>query len=311
MNYEIELPKKVSQWKSQFEALLTRLLEHDIKPGDIVTIDISRTVFFASELTAILSAIIERWLSDGVHVKLTSTKIEPVDQMFRRNGFYSSFKNEPIMNDAYGTYLPLFSEYSQATEAIEKFLNESVFKNEHWPANSSLASHEMETINSAIFEIARNINEHSGSNRLFMCGQFYPTIHQLRFTLVDTGSGIADNVYNQLSELKAPKQTKTLLKNASDASRIDWATDRGNSTKANIASGMGLYDIKSSLLGHGEFTIVANSGFWKQTSEGRIIKQKMNVRYHGTILHLLFNIDQNRLAESSVKDDTMTTEIFF
>lgn len=49
----------------------------------------------------------------------------------------------------------------------------------------------MQYIKENLFEVIHNIRDHSNSNKVFMCGQFYPNKDRLTFAISDIGIGLS------------------------------------------------------------------------------------------------------------------------
>lgn len=279
MRYTITIPKNVLHFQGSIETLLDRLFAYKVTSQDEVLVDIAHTTFLSSELTAVVSAVVNRWIKMGVQVYIHYSATSSLSRQLQKNGFFSLFINKPTTPDVFDTVIPLYQGNSQDNEGITKYLNDYVFSHSHWPRTVTTISHEIESINSAIFEIALNIHEHSGANTLHMCGQFYPRKRQLCFALVDSGRTIPKNI-----RIHRPN-----LFTQSDQDLIEWATEKGHSTKKTAASGMGLFEIRSSILGHGELTVISNCGYWRQAEGGKIVRANMRTPFPGTAIHLLFD----------------------
>lgn len=279
MDITLEMPPKINTNIPEIEKLLHTLDVGLLPSHTNIYLDFSRTFFVSNELTAALSASVLQWINDEHQVFLGHMKPE-IHKAFSKNGFLKLFNIEEPIDDTYKTTLPIFMDYSQNETIIYQYLYNNVFNSPHWPKTQSNSNLKIEVINSAIFEMARNINEHSGSNELFMCGQFYPQKQTLGFTLVDNGISIPTNVSTHIPDLS----------DSTNSEIIDWSTQKGNSTKETAASGLGLYDIKTSLLNFGELTIFSNNGIWKQTSQGKIIKKEGMAKKRGTLIHISFNL---------------------
>lgn len=261
-----------------------------------IVLDLSRTHFLCGELTSFMSLLVLLLQNSGFSLKFRNLK-PSIEDVLKRNGFLGLVGlGSPTSNDTKQTTIPIFIGYSQDTDQIFNFLYNQVFSYVQWP-NHLNKDHEIDAINSAIYEITRNINEHSGSNRVYMCGQFYPYLRQLRFSIVDNGVSIPTNLRTHISDMS----------HNSDEDLIDWSTRQGNSTKDTPASGLGLFDIKNNMLDNGELTIVSSKGFWKQTSQGNVIKYPLNSPMPGTMLHLNFYLNghNRQLQNATINNDDL------
>jgi anti-sigma regulatory factor (Ser/Thr protein kinase) len=297
------IPEKVDNLAPKIANLIRVLDIPSLDAGDSVHLDFSHTKFFSNELTAILYSVANEWLEMEARV-YSSGMSDKIKEAFSKNGFLKSVGIPSETTDTYNTTIPIFNGYSQNEYAIKAYLDEFVFNNEHWPRSYNNSLFGIETINSAIYEFTRNVNEHSGSNRVFMCGQFYPRNNNLRFCIVDKGKSIPFNIRNLLPNLAA----------LTDCDVIEWATGKGNSTKPDkVAGGVGLYSIKQSMINYGEVTILSNEGLWKQALLGGHRHIPLTSKFGGTIIHLNFFLDKiPSYMPSQSEDATINNDdIFF
>ncbi|WP_076645657.1 hypothetical protein [Latilactobacillus sakei] len=303
LDYTIYFPKNLSQQSNSVTNILKQFnkLNSTMAPANVI-LNFTGTFFIGGEMTALVTAMVKILQEDGFTVKITKFQ-RSVGNILQRNGFLETLGVMEHHEDDKKTVIPLFVGYSQDENTIMKdYLNNKVFSFVQWPNKLHGKNHEIETINSAISETTRNISEHSGSNTVFMCGQFYPTLNHLRLTIVDTGVSIPINLRNHVEKLK--KENDTTL--------LDWATASGNSTKDTIASGLGLFSIKENLVGEGEFTIISNNAFWKQSSSGTVIKKNMACTMPGTFIHLNFYLGSDKNNNDNYQlNDTINYDLLF
>ena len=303
LDYTIHFPKSLTQQEYCVSNILEQFnkLNAAMAPANVI-LDFEHTFFIGGEMTAFITALVKILQEDGFIVKITKFQ-NSVGDILDRNGFLENFGITEHREDDKNTVIPLFIGYSQDENTIMKdYLNDKVFSFVQWPNKLHGKYHEIETINSAISETTRNISEHSGSNTVFMCGQFYPQLNHLRLTIIDTGVSIPTNLRNHFSDFEKK----------SDVALIDWATGSGNSTKTNIASGLGLFSIKDNLVDEGEFTIISNNAFWKQTSEGTVIKKNIASKMPGTFIHLNFFLGSDKNNNDNHElNDTMNYDLLF
>ena len=303
LEYRINFPKNLSQQEYCITNILKQFnyIKKNLPPTTVV-LDFTNTFFIGGEMTAFLTALVKILQEDGFTIKITKIQ-NSVGDILERNGFLETLGMTEHREDDKNTAIPLFIGYSQdETTIIKNYLNNKVFSFVQWPNKLHGKNHEIETINSAISEITRNISEHSGSNTVFMCGQFYPKLNHLRLTIADKGVSIPTNLKNHIPQFK----------DKNDSALVDWATGSGNSTKKNIASGVGLFSIKDNLIGEGEFTIISHNAFWKQTKEGVIIKKNIPCEMPGTFIHLNFFLGSNKNnINKELVNDTMNNSLLF
>jgi signal transduction histidine kinase len=143
------------------------------------------------------------------------------------------------------------------------------------------------------WEIYANAFDHANSPvGIFSCGQYYPHSHLLKLTVVDFGVGIPNRVRKHLGRRM----------NAAEA--LQWAFERGNSTKADeegIARGMGLDLLREFVrLNQGKLEVFSYDGY------ARIDRmQNFGARHPsflGTVVNITFSCDESyyRLASEPV-----------
>jgi hypothetical protein len=132
-------------------------------------------------------------------------------------------------------------------------------------------------------ETMTNVIDHSGVSDYFVCANSYRDQKLIRLCIADLGIGI-------LKSLKSIKKYQT-LRNDYDA--IRQATNEGVSSRPRRA-GLGLNHIKNFIkINEGQLCIISGKGkvFWKY-DHGKILNQKMEIPFPGTIVKLIINIDK-------------------
>jgi hypothetical protein len=126
----------------------------------------------------------------------------------------------------------------------------------------------------SIFEIFTNAVIHSETEEgIFTCGQYFPQMNYIEFTITDLGVGIKNRI----------KKDKNIDLSADEA--IEWAMQDRNTTKTK-SGGMGLSLIKEFiLLNKGKIHVVSNDGFW-ELSSGVIKKKIFGSEFPGTMVNI-------------------------
>lgn len=226
---------------------------------------------------------------------------DDVSKALTRNNFLPYFLGGTTLTDNYNNTIQFYCGDARDDSSLNKYLDEQVFRNNHWNDVTS-NQQEQEKISSAIHELALNVSEHSTVNEVLCCGQYYPTLHKLSFALADNGISIPANITTN----------KHLFDVSPDSNLINWATLRGTSTKAEPASGLGLYSIKSKLTSSGGLTIISRNGYWRKASNienGAVTMFDLdNSPLKGTFIH--FSLDMNTQVTNNV-NNTNPQSIFF
>ena len=283
----VKIPKYL---KSNYAMLIEKLIkdvDDECRSAVIqkIILDFTDTIFIEGEMTVLLSMLIFRAQDMGKECDVVGIKGN-LQATLSRHGFLSEFgidKNE--LEDRYDNSIHLYVNDASAIDELEKYLETELFQNINWKSVKYKES-ERENITSAVHELAVNVKEHSGVNRVICCGQFYPQKKELHFALADNGISIPENISRKYSKI-----------NKNDSQIIEWATYEGNSTKEIPQSGLGLYSIKESLLSVGDLTIISNNGFWRRWQRKNYDNEEsymydMSVPLHGTFIHFSLKLDE-------------------
>lgn len=259
-----------------------------------VILDFTDTIFIEGEMTVLLSMLIFRAQDMGKECGFVGINGN-LQATLSRNGFLSEFgidNNE--LEDRYDNSIHLYVNDASAIDELEKYLETELFQNINWKSVKYKES-ERENITSAVHELAVNVKEHSGVNRVICCGQFYPQKKELHFALADNGVSIPENVID-----------KNGIIDKNDSQIIEWATCKGTSTKRIPQSGLGLYYIKEILLSVGDLTIISNNGFWWRQSKNYKNEEPymydMSAPLHGTFIHFSLKLDERMEPIRSVSN---------
>ncbi|MBR1235734.1 hypothetical protein [Bradyrhizobium sp. AUGA SZCCT0182] len=128
-------------------------------------------------------------------------------------------------------------------------------------------------------ELFANSALHSRSQTgVVVCGQFYPRMKLLDFSIVDGGRTIAGSL------------RESGIVRHSDSEAIEWAVISGNTTRqGDIPGGLGLKVLRDFIrMNSGKLTIVSGSGLWSQSHKG-VIKERLTQPFPGTSVVLEIN----------------------
>lgn len=137
-----------------------------------------------------------------------------------------------------------------------------------------------------LWEIITNSLIHSESKTgMSICGQFYPLKGYFEVAFCDKGLGIA----------KIVKSHKYISENDEDYKCIEWATERGNTTKpSDKIGGLGLYFLREFIkLNKGSFQIISGQGYFGNSNETMPVPKSIKNYINGTIVNLRIIFDQN------------------
>lgn len=145
----------------------------------------------------------------------------------------------------------------------------------------NLTEEESYKIIDSLIEIATNIEIHSNSEEpFFVCGQFFPDMGILKFSIVDFGRGF----------LPAIKE-KTNGQINTDIDSIHWALQPQNTTKMNEPGGFGLTDLHEYFKGNnGSLQIITGNAFWStELVASNVHCLNFSKPCYGTMINLLFS----------------------
>jgi hypothetical protein len=152
----------------------------------------------------------------------------------------------------------------------------------------------VDTLTFSIREILRNVVEHSGSEIIEYCAQYWPTKNLVEFAVLDTGSGImaglSSNPYLTIKDERdalhfamLPGVSGKMYKGVRKRMNDQWQN-----------SGFGLYMTSRICRNGGSFFIASND---KSFLLDKSSKQDMECKYKGTALRL--RIDTSRISKYS------------
>lgn len=243
----------------------------------------------SGELSSFVGALFEHSNSSFPKAKISATtssekigKTKRVTDLLIRNNllphYISKFNRTPdkfqstlkysVINLSHGAFT------SQDTVSISNYLSKEMYSHQQW--NKNFANNALQIdFQSSIFEIARNTSDHSRTSKIIFSGQYYPKLDELRISIADLGIGIPGTVFNSTPAFR------------SDSERINYATQSGMTSRKNEhARGLGLFNIKETLRGSGEITIISQFGTWKQDIDGCVTLQELVNPFPGTIINI-------------------------
>ena len=144
----------------------------------------------------------------------------------------------------------------------------------------------------SIYEIFINAKMHSQTEKIFICGQFFPAKKKIEFMITDIGIGIKNVINNRFNS------------NLSSIQAIEWAIKDRNTTKNGVSGGIGLALLHEFIkLNQGVVQIVSNDGFWELTESGTTTSN-FTGEFPGTMVNISVRTDDlNQYMLSSEKTE--------
>lgn len=261
--------------------------------SDSVEVDFSSCDFFEANMAAPLYVVVARLRDELNDVSLINLK-PALDTILRKNHFLARFQ-KTVLIDANQTTVPFKIFKLQAGEQFFEYL-ESCMYGKGIPAMSAALTKRFQQ---SLFEIFQNAAIHSKSESgIFTCGQFFPQMHRLDFTIADAGVGIRDNVRQYTGNVKM-----------NSCAAIKWALTEGNTTKTgNQPGGLGLKLLKDFIrINKGKLQIVSRFGCYEFSASGGSCR-KLDHDFPGTCVNIEINTqDKNSYY---LKSELSSNDIF-
>ncbi len=237
-------------------------------------ININLNGWFSANVCSMLGAILSKLQDDLNTVTVNAGTAEDI---LERNGFLSFFGHKKKY-DRNNTTVP----YQVLSVEDGRYFNNYVFneflgKSDLPAMTNALKKKLMESI----YEIFINATMHSHTEKIFVCGQFFPKKKAIEFMITDTGLGIK-NVVN-----------KRFNTNLDAVSAIKWAIEDRHTTKQGISGGIGLSLLHEFIkMNGGKIQIVSNEGFW-QLDKRNVTADSFENEFLGTIVNFSIRTDDN------------------
>lgn len=246
--------------------------------ADEIYLDFSMVKFIASNQFAVLGCILDTYRMKHPNTTIYFSYLSKrIKKTIQKNGFRMHLGFEKVP-DIYNTTIPYtIFDIDQITE-FEKHIILRIFDRDNIPKMSEKVR---SNIIDNILEIFNNVKEHTHSNKVYTCGQYFPTSSLLYFTIVDSGETIPYNVRNYYKNLNIKAPSKPL----------EWAVAPGNTTRvAGTPGGLGLSLLSDFIeLNKGKLYIISDNETYEKdgTSERHM---HMSHSFPGTIVTVAFNL---------------------
>lgn len=291
---QIFIPSRVQNNEAGFNWLAQ--VAHQLDPlwGNHVRFVGKGTSFFEGNLCGPLGALLQRAIDSKNTVSIGDGVSGDVLKVWSKNDFLRQFGGAS-MNDTFATTLtyqkfPLTQDQKGfAAYVAHQLMSKDLPENMAQAARDRFAH--------CIVEIFDNAVSHSESTPgVFSCGQYFPSLSRLMFTMTDLGNGFRWNL-----------EQKTNFK-FSDENAIAWAVERGNTTRRGGNGGSGLSELREFFARNGgSLQIVSYSGFWEV--RGDVEKQStLRQPFPGSFVNLEINT-----ADTTIYEDQASfagTQIF-
>ena len=214
-----------------------------------LTLDMSGVNFIDANMAAPLGAVLARVADELNDIEIVSVP-KPVERILRKNGFLTKYWYESLP-DEHNTTMPFYRFRPSDVGAFTDYVGRQLW-DKQMPRMSAAAER---VFKNKVFEIYQNAVTHSESRAgIFVCGQFFPKINRLRFTISDTGIGIRGAVRRHFNDARI-----------SSTAAIRWALEPHHTTKSGSQpGGLGLDFLREfTRLNGGTFQIASRLGFYE------------------------------------------------
>lgn len=249
-------------------------------------IEVKLPGWFSANTSSVLGAILTIFQNNlnSVNVSAGSSK-----SILKRNGFLSHFGHAKTID-----YNHTAIEYQVLSTEDDRYFNNYVFKKFiSRPDLPTMTDALKDKLAESIYEIFINAKMHSQTEKIFVCGQFFPKQHEIIFTITDIGIGIKNVVNNRFGS------------NLTAVQAIDWAIQDSHTTKVDVSGGIGLALLHEFIqLNRGMVQIVSNEGFWQLDRNGKTINS-FTGEFPGTMINISVctnDTNQYRLSSESIDD---------
>jgi len=249
-------------------------------------INIDLSGWFSANTCSMLGAILTKFQDDLNTVNVSANRAADI---LERNGFLSFFGQKKVV-DYNNTTIP----YQVLSRKDDRYFNNYVFTEFlSKPDLPQMTDTLRKKLTESIYEIFINAKMHSETEKIFVCGQFFPAKHKIKFMITDTGLGIKNVVNNAFDKKLSATQA------------IEWAIQDKHTTKKGVSGGIGLALLYEFInLNKGKVQIVSNEGFWELNNED-ITKKEFNNEFPGTMVNISVRTDDKHsyMMSSEVPDD--------
>jgi hypothetical protein len=243
-----------------------------------VLLDFSSTTFFDANLSSLLLAMIYKLTTENkLSFSVDASQIKKDMYVLMRNGLVKT--NTEVLDDRKSTVSCQYFTSNQL-DNFKAYVERDLFQHR---ALDKISQEVKKAVIYDLLEVFNNYIQHSKSDYpFFVCGQYFPRIKTLMFSMADLGVGFLPAI---------SKFTGGKVNSALDS--IQWAVE-GNSSKVNqdeMPAGLGLEGIKEYCLSNkGCLQIATGDGYWETNhlNSNRCIGKNFDGSIMGTVINIHF-----------------------
>jgi len=260
---------------NQLESFYRRASEYS---DASINIGVKEMQWIDGNMSAMLGAALYR-----LHTKRNLTFTISFDDVKKK--FPILFRNGLISTDAIvleeGSTIPFKSFLPDDKDGFIQYVVSKLLVHDGMPEFKPDA---MDRLTDDLAELCCNINLHSQTAEpFFVCGQYYPKVKKVIFTVTDIGKGF-------LPKIQAV--TNGDITNSKDA--ILWAIKGGNTSKPDAPGGINLNKMKEFFTNHdGHMHIITGDAYYSTQHANNEDRPDgiatVNQQFMGSTIHLVFN----------------------
>lgn len=257
---------------------------------DEVDIDMSGCAWFDANMAAPLGALLYRASYQLNNVHILGVRA-PLEKILRKNEFLVNYGRLPLV-DSNVTTIP----YRRFEPTDGRYFGSYISEYLQGRGMPKMSAGLHKKFLESVYEMFSNAVIHSGTTLgIYSCGQYYPNVHRLDFSIGDLGMGIRES-------LRRRKQ----LELAADEA-IVWALTGTNTTKTGpVPGGLGLKLLRDfTTKNGGRIQIVSDRGYWELQGESSR-SLLLDLPFPGTVVNIELNTGDTksyRLSSESSLDD--------
>lgn len=292
------LPAQIHSGYNGLSTLMTFFDEH-VKSNIAkkYTLEFGREAWFDANLFPVLYAYVQYYQGEfdySFSYRYNSQRCSTtIHKLIIRNGFAEQCFKIPSEPKAEETVVPFKVFSSKDSYNFGKYIDAEIPR--YLPA---MAADVQRDISAYIQELFGNAKDHGICDRVFTCGQFYPSKGKMDFTIANLGKTFKENVdeYFRVSETAAPDYS------------IAWAVEPEHSTKLDVTGGLGLTLMRDFIhYNDGRFQIVSGNEYW-ELNRKKEVSRRFDVCFPGTIVNI--EIDQNDKKYYKYNETEVSGNIF-
>lgn len=248
-----------------------------------VLLDFSGVEFISANLFAIIGAVLDECLERNNHDIFVRGLNDKIRTTIAKNGF-NKYLNIESIPDTYKNCVKytIFEAHTEQLVEFEKYILLYIMGHDGIPIMSEVFKNHL--IDNFL-EIFNNVIDHSESDKVYVCGQFFYTKKTFCFSIVDIGITFEDKISTFFNDINIEPPEK----------KIEWALEMGHSTKKNEPGGLGLTTLFDFIQQNNGDIFICSGRELFEMRKGRTRTTKPGLFFPGTVVTTRINLNDNKL----------------